>query len=920
MRRSLFWLAVLAPGLLPAQPQVQAAANAHHPVVAPFERFYTSGKADAARGGQLLLGELNCVSCHQPADDQAVSRKQAPLLDDVGTRVRVGYLRKFLSDPQAVKPGTTMPRLFAGDADRDQKVEALVHFLASTDSLRHERPNPKSVAAGRDLFQKVGCVACHGPRDAAGNALPAPASAVPLGDLKAKYSLTSLAAFLDNPLRVRPSARMPHLVSGKDAKDVASYLLQGLKAEIAESKGATRYAYFEGSWDRVPDFGKLKPRSAGVGYAFDLSSAQRGNDFAFQFEGYFKADRDGTYTFTLHSDDGSKLSIDGQKVVDNDGVHAPKAATGSVKLTRGVHKVEVGFFQVGGGAELDVQVAGPGVPQQPLGGLVADSRGALEKLANPPRKQDDEDYLDVQPALAARGKELFASAGCASCHTLKADSKPVVSTLKAPPLARLKPAGGCLSANPPAELPAYSLSPAQGAALAAAIKSPPAAPKEPAAVIAHTMTVFNCYACHARDKVGGPDEDTNRSFITSEPEMGDEARVPPPLDGVGAKLNPDYLRQILDKGAKDRPYMLTKMPGFGLANVGPIADAFAALDKLPAGPAVQFAEPVAKVKVAGRHMVGNQAFGCIKCHTFNGHKAEGVQGIDMTLMPKRVQHDWYYLYLLDPMKLRPGTRMPTAWPNGKSVLPEILDGKAATQINAIWVYLKDGSGAQLPVGMQKHSIPLVARREAIIYRNFIQGAGNRAIGVGYPEGANLAFDANELRLAMLWQGAFIDAGRHWTDRGAGSEPPLGDNILHLHGGAAFAVLAKPDAAWPTAPPKEQGYKFLGYRLTPDERPTFFYSFGDVKVEDTPSPIPGKEVTLKRVLKLSAPQAIDNLYFRAAFGSKIEALNGGWYRIDGWKMKVEGGPAQVRQSGGKAELLVPVRFADGKAQVTQEYAW
>ena len=55
--------------------------------------------------------------------------------------------------------------------------------------------------------------------------------------------------------------------------------------------------------------------------------------------------------------------------------------------------------------------------------------------------------------------------------------------------------------------------------------------------------------------------------------------------------------------------------------------------------------------------------------------------------------------------------------------------------------------------MNKTSIPLMPTSEAIIYRNFIQGAGSRAIGVGFPEHANLAFDANEIRLAMIWQGA-----------------------------------------------------------------------------------------------------------------------------------------------------------------------
>jgi hypothetical protein len=272
--------------------------------------------------------------------------------------------------------------------------------------------------------------------------------------------------------------------------------------------------------------------------------------------------------------------------------------------------------------------------------------------------------------------------------------------------------------------------------------------------------------------------------------------------------------------------------------------------------------------------------------------------------------------------MRPGTRMPAAFLQGKSMLPNILDGTAPTQIEAMWLYLQDGNKAQLPVGTQKQSIPLVPADGAIVYRGFIEGAGTRAIGVGYPEKANLAFDANELRLALLWQGAFMDAARHWTDRGAGFEGPLGDNILRLHGGVPFAVLSRPEETWPAAPAREQGYRFLGYRLTPDDRPTFLYALGEVRVEDFPSPVAGKEVSLRRALVLTAAPAVKDLHFRAAVGNKIEALADGWYRVDGvWKVKLGGaGPARVRQSGGKAELLLPVRFTDGKAQVVEEIAW
>src|SRR6185312_7826698 len=84
------------------------AKPADHPIVPGFERFHTGAGVDAAKGGRLLLGELNCVSCHRPETSQEpqLSRKQAPILDGVGARVRRSYLRKFLSDPHAIKPGT----------------------------------------------------------------------------------------------------------------------------------------------------------------------------------------------------------------------------------------------------------------------------------------------------------------------------------------------------------------------------------------------------------------------------------------------------------------------------------------------------------------------------------------------------------------------------------------------------------------------------------------------------------------------------------------------------------------------------------------------------------------------------------------------------------------------------------------------
>jgi mono/diheme cytochrome c family protein len=900
--------------LLSFAPSLQAA-----PVVPGFERFGRSG-ASPAPAGDLLLGELNCVLCHSAKGTPA---KQGPVLDKVGERVRVAYLRKFLRDPQETKPGTAMPNLFVDDPKRDAKVEALVHFLASTGRTRPERSDAKAVNTGHDLFDRVGCVACHGPRDAKGEAEKTAATHVPLVDLKGKYTIASLAAFLENPQQARPSGRMPGLLTmvdvkerKKEAHELANYLIQGVKVAAAPTgTGAAKYAYYEGKWDALPDFTKLKPIATGVGKAFDLAEARRHTEYALVFEGVFRIDQPGTYTFHTSSDDGSRLYVDDKQVVDNDGIHPQKEASGKIELKKGVHAVRVAFFQEGGGDALEVEVDGAGLARQNLAGLTAVDEAALQKAPTPAANPDD---FTLDPALVKEGKELFASTGCANCHTLQK----IKSTLPARALANVE--GGCLGAKKPG-VPWYDLDDAQKKTLAAALGHPDV-DKTPTAVISRTMLAFNCYACHSRDKIGGPEEELKKHFETTQPEMGDEAKTPPPLDGVGGKLRPAYFKNLLNVGAHDRPYMLTRMPAFGTAALGPIQAALTEVDspKFPPVPEVKFDETIAKVKGIGRHMTGDKAFGCIKCHTFAGNKAEGVQGIDMTLMTTRLNRDWFFAYLADPSKIRPGTRMPSIFDKGKSTLRNVLDGSPELQTEAFWVYLSDGKKAPIPSGVGgKKSIPLVPETETIIYRNFIDGAGPRAIAVGYPEKVSLAFDANDLRIAMIWHGAFMDAGRHWTDRGTGFEGPLGDNILHLPAGPSFATLAKADAPWPKESAKSIGEHFRGYKLTPDERPTFLYAIGDIAVTDTPAPVKvGKDVGLKRTIELTAAKDVSDLYYRAAVGSKIVELGNGVFTIDGaLKMTLTSAkPAVVRSAAGKMELLVPVEFKDSKSRIVQEYAW
>ncbi len=67
--------------------------------------------------------------------------------------------------------------------------------------------------------------------------------------------------------------------------------------------------------------------------------------FGIVFSGRIIIPLSGTYNFKLNSDDGSKLFINDQLVIDNDGQHSQAAKTGSIYLSQGVHKIVVQYFQ-----------------------------------------------------------------------------------------------------------------------------------------------------------------------------------------------------------------------------------------------------------------------------------------------------------------------------------------------------------------------------------------------------------------------------------------------------------------------------------------------------------------------------------------------------------------------------------------------
>ncbi len=81
------------------------------------------------------------------------------------------------------------------------------------------------------------------------------------------------------------------------------------------------------------------------------------NDFAVRATGTFRLPADGTWTFGTNSDDGVRLRIDGQPVINDDTLHTPMNRFGTVTLNAGTHHVELVYFERGGGAEVELYAA-----------------------------------------------------------------------------------------------------------------------------------------------------------------------------------------------------------------------------------------------------------------------------------------------------------------------------------------------------------------------------------------------------------------------------------------------------------------------------------------------------------------------------------------------------------------------------------
>lgn len=522
------------------------------------------------------------------------------------------------------------------------------------------------------------------------------------------------------------------------------------------------------------------------------------------------------------------------------------------------------------------------------------------------QNQEDSNYIKIENELVLKGKKLFDELNCSSCHKLEGHSP-----VKSKSLADLK--------GIDCKGPKYSFSDKQKNSIKTALSSKKELTN--AEKIHKTFTEFNCYSCHERDGLGGPG-DKSPFFTSTEGELAAAGRFPPPLTKVGAKLQRSWMHKVLFQGESLRHYMTTRMPQFGEHNIGHLVDLFDSVDTVPKSgisPVVKQEEKKA-YREAGWKLVGTEGNNCIACHNYNSHPSLGLKALDIVSTAKRLKPDWFYHYMINPAAYRPGVIMPSFWPGGQSTHKNILKGNTTEQLRAMWHYFSIGQTQRLPRGLKVPPVELKAKNNVKVYRGRSTVAGFRGIAVGFPQGLNMAFDAEFMNYTTFWKGNFVQV--NWRGQAPGNFSPA-ERATIFNSGIPFASL-NDNEKWPMRAKiegkdrlnpdplfvKNHGYQFKGY-YTENDLVVLMYKYKAINIEDRLVVV--DKNTLKRTIKFDST-ANKSFSFKIVDSNSIKKVSETKFIINS-SMEIET-ESKAKISGNN--LIMDVKTPRGKSQISLKY--
>lgn len=115
----------------------------------------------------------------------------------------------------------------------------------------------------------------------------------------------------------------------------------------------------------VDGFLSAPEKSAGITPVITAALKEREDHFGLFFKGLVCVEKDGLYRLSLRSDDGARLSLDGQPLInlDRDGGGYQEIW---LTLDAGFHRLEIGFWDNFAEESIELGLKGPGISVENL--------------------------------------------------------------------------------------------------------------------------------------------------------------------------------------------------------------------------------------------------------------------------------------------------------------------------------------------------------------------------------------------------------------------------------------------------------------------------------------------------------------------------------------------------------------------------
>lgn len=517
---------------------------------------------------------------------------------------------------------------------------------------------------GRDAVVRHGCACCH-------TTLFPGLSCTPPGPLleglSERMSAAWLTAWLDDPTRHRPGARMPQLFSddekGRHERElVAAYLLfrNGSSAKPANAPPGDHRA------------GKQAFLGMGCIACHDDPGATTASRDPDQIAFFQLADRFSVSALAAFLEKPTRRYPDGR------------------------------------------------MPQFPISADTGRNLASYLLMASKQTSTFDQTSA-IASASAERigaGKALVQQKQCGRCHEGLDDARPDGLARDARGrVTNVNP--GCLSGN---TLPRFRLDDGARTAIDEYIKvAADEVYPSPFAERQQLLRRSRCHLCHQRD--------ADTSSVLEEKARTTWApflyRLPyqrtPCLTEAGLKYTRDYLVMAIRDGAAGlRPdWYSFHMPGFGAHAESIVAALFESdgetMDHLAA--ATPAHDPTAAA--IGPVLVGFEGYACVNCHLWNGKSFGAVEpgavGPDLVAVPRRLRRAWFDRFLDNPSRVNPGTPMPAIFRRGEPApVTGLLGGDAARHKGTLWHYFGLGGDAPTPAPKPPMEMPRPRAGEAAI--------------------------------------------------------------------------------------------------------------------------------------------------------------------------------------------------------------